>query len=94
MRKICFLFLFSVILVSVQAQNSSELMRVTDMLKIKRPDNIALSKDGSTAAFTLNSIIPDPASKADYKYITQIYIVATNGGSVPRQLTTSGDGAS
>jgi dipeptidyl aminopeptidase/acylaminoacyl peptidase len=94
MRKICSLFLFFMILQSVQAQNGSEPMRVTDMLKIKRPDNIALSKDGTRAAFTLNSIIPDPASKADYKYVTQIYVVATDGSSSPRQLTTANEGAS
>jgi dipeptidyl aminopeptidase/acylaminoacyl peptidase len=94
MRKISSLFLFLMILQSVHAQNGSEPMRVTDMLRIKRPDNITLSKDGSKAAFTLNSIIPDPASKADFKYVTQIYVVATDGSSSPRQLTTASDGAS
>ncbi|MHA4844171.1 S9 family peptidase [Flavitalea antarctica] len=94
MRKICSSFLFFLILYSVQAQNGTEPMRVTDMLKIKRPDNITLSKDGTRAAFTLNSIITDPAGKGDYKYVTQIYVVATDGRSAPRQLTTASEGAS
>ncbi|RYY14640.1 MAG: S9 family peptidase, partial [Chitinophagaceae bacterium] len=94
MRKTYSLLLLLINLQLLHAQNGTEPIRVTDMLKIKRPDNIALTKDGSRAAFTLNTINPDPSNKNDYKYSNQIYVVTTDGLSSPRQLTTAGEGAS
>ena len=93
MSRISFLFILALSCQLALAQNVSETMRVTDMLKIRRPDNITISKDGTQAAFTLNSIIADPVNKSDYKYINQIYVVPVDGSSAPRQLTTSSDGA-
>jgi dipeptidyl aminopeptidase/acylaminoacyl peptidase len=61
---------------------------VTDLLKIKSVGNVTLSKDGSKAAFTVTAIEPDGESKLEYKYVTQIWVVATDGISVPRQMTS------
>jgi dipeptidyl aminopeptidase/acylaminoacyl peptidase len=75
-------------------QNGTELMKVTDMLKIRRPENVTISKDGLRAAFTVNSIVPDATAKGDYKYLNQIFIVNTDGKTGARQITTSSEGAS
>lgn len=82
------------LIIRLDAQNGTEPVKVTDMLKIKTAGNISLTKDGSKAAFTVTSIIPDDTNKSDYKYQTQIFIVAAAGSSVPRQLTYSKEGAS
>ena len=47
------------------AQNGKDLVKVTDMLKIKTPGAVSLNKDGSKAVFTVTSIEPDGDSKLD-----------------------------
>ena len=83
--------IFSIMLlffgVGLSAQSGKESMKVTDMLKIKTVGGIALSKDGSKAAFTLTAIEPEGDSKLEYKYVTQIWMVNTDGTSSPKQLT-------
>lgn len=57
---------------SLQAQESKEPVKVTDMLKIKTVGDIHLSPDGRLAVFTLLTIEPDTAGKTgkwDYKYL-------------------------
>lgn len=73
--------------ISVAAQNKQP-VTVTDMLKIKSIGTITLSPDGSKAAFTVTAIENDTENKEDYKYVTQIWMVLTDGSSEPRQLTT------
>lgn len=75
------------------AQNGKELIKVTDMLKIKSIGSVALNGDGSKAVFTVTTIEPEE-SKWEYKYVTQLWIANTDGSSAPRQLTFSRDGAS
>jgi dipeptidyl aminopeptidase/acylaminoacyl peptidase len=79
---------------SAVAQNGSEPVLITDMLKIKTVGNITASRDGSKAAFTVTSIEADENNKSDYKYITQIYTIGTSGTDTPIQLTTTKEGAS
>jgi Tol biopolymer transport system component len=79
---------------SAVAQNGSEPVLITDMLKIKTVGNITTSRDGSKAAFTVTSIEGDENNKSDYKYITQIYTVGSSGNDTPIQLTTTKEGAS
>src|SRR5215510_722208 len=64
-----------------------ELVKVTDMLKIKSISGISLSNDGSKAVFTVTTIEPDGDSKWDSKYLNQVWMVHTDGSSAPRQLT-------
>jgi dipeptidyl aminopeptidase/acylaminoacyl peptidase len=73
---------------SMLAQTGKEPVKVTDMLKIKSLGAITMSKDGSKAVFTVTSIEPDGESKTEYKYVTQLWMVATEGNSIPKQLTT------
>ena len=86
MQKLVFL-IYLFLTVSVTAQNKQP-VTVTDMLKIKSIGNVTLSPDGSKAAFTVTAIENDENNKLDYKYVTQIWMVLTDGSSAPRQLTT------
>lgn len=70
------------------SQNSKEPIKVTDLLKIKSINGVTLSKDGSKAAFTVTAIESDGDTKWEYKYVNQVWMVATDGNSSPRQLTT------
>lgn len=86
MKKIGFLLL----LVGTQqlfAQSGKELIKVTDMLKIKQLSAITLNADGSKAAFVVNNIEPEADAKWEYKYLNQLYVVATDGSSAPKALT-------
>src|SRR5258705_11479888 len=74
-------------------QSGHEPVRVTDMLKIQSLSGVTLSKDGRQAAFTVTKIEPDADSKADYKYVNHIYVVSTDVGTPPRELTVK-EGAS
>ena len=86
MRKI--LPLLFLLFITVFSFAQKDPVKVTDMLKIKTPAGVSLSKDGSKALFTLTSIEPDGESKVEYKYVTQIWIVNTDGNSAPKQLTS------
>lgn len=83
------LMFFIVLFISytAAAQNKQPVF-VTDMLKIKSIGNVTLSPDGSKAAFTVTAIENEGDCKWDYKYVTQLWMVATDGNSAPRQLTT------
>jgi dipeptidyl aminopeptidase/acylaminoacyl peptidase len=68
---------------------------VTDMLKIKTISSVTLTEDGNEAAFVVTSIEPETDStKWEYKYTSQLWMISTQPGSTPRQLTFSKDGAS
>ena len=66
---------------------AQEPVRVTDMLKIKSISSVNLSNDGSKAVYNVTSIEPDGESKTDYKYVSQLWMVGTDGNSQPKQLT-------
>lgn len=96
MKKL-FLVVIGVIAISTKvafAQNGKDPILVTDLLQIKTVSNVTMAPDGSKAAFTVTSIIPDEANKSDYKYQTQIYTISTAGNETPFQLTTAKEGAS
>lgn len=78
----------------VFSQNAKDVVQLTDLLKIKTTGNSTLTKDGTRAAFTVMAIEADETSKLDFKYVTQIYSVATTGNEPPVQLTTAKEGAS
>ncbi|WP_315818812.1 TolB family protein [Paraflavitalea speifideaquila] len=80
------LFLLSTL--TTQAQQGNEPVKVTDMLKIKSLGGVTLSRDGSKAAFSVTTIEPDGESKTDYKYTNQLWMVATDGSTTPRALTS------
>ncbi len=83
------LFVFLAICTShvLFAQNGNELIKVTDMLKIKQLSGLTISPDGSKVAFVVNNIEPDGDIKWEYKYLNQIYVALTDGSSTPKALT-------
>lgn len=82
-----FLLLIFVVPFLAMAQQSADLVKITDMYKIKQMNSISVSPDGQQAVFVLNSIEPEGNSKWEYKYTNQLYLVPTNGSSAPRPLT-------
>jgi len=96
MRKILHLLcVLSLLNAAAYAQKTP--VKLTDMLKIKSVGELHLSNDAQQAVFTLTTIEPDTVAKSsrwDYKYLTQLYIVPSDGSTAPRQLTTAKEGAS
>ena len=88
MRKSTLTTFILFISVYVFAQTAKEPIKVTDMLKIKSIGGVTLSNDGSKAAFTVTAIEPDGDTKWEYKYVNQIWLVATDGSSSPKQITS------
>lgn len=75
---------------AVRPGATREPIKVTDLLKIKSIGDIKLNKEGTKAVFVLTSIDPDPDPKAgkwDYKYMTTLYLVPSDGSAPPRPLT-------
>ncbi|GAB3196175.1 dipeptidyl aminopeptidase/acylaminoacyl peptidase [Pontibacter aydingkolensis] len=87
------LLLFLAVFIA-RAQAPDNLIKVTDMLKIKQAGAVTISPDGNWVAFTINSIEPDPAAKGDCKHQTQLHLAPTSGATKPRQLTFAKEGAS
>lgn len=95
MRKPTYLLL-TLALAAAAVHAQKQPVKVTDLLKIKTIGDIRISRDGSMAVFTLTTIEPDTAAKSskwDYKYLTQLWLVPTQGPEAPRQLTTATEGA-
>lgn len=95
MRKTLFI-LFYFTFVWAQAQQGQELVKVTDLLKIKQINSVEISGDGSQLVFGVTQIVPDPEKegKEEYKYSSQLYLMPANGKQEPRQLTYAEEGAS
>ncbi|MFT7165011.1 MAG: dipeptidyl aminopeptidase/acylaminoacyl peptidase [Flavobacterium sp.] len=93
MKKLFLLLLFIATLQASIAQNGTEPVNITDLLKVKTVNNVTLNKAGTKVAFTVTSIEADPASELDYKYRSQIYSASTTSTADPIQLTTSKEGA-
>ncbi|MFT3825991.1 MAG: S9 family peptidase [Chitinophagaceae bacterium] len=88
MKKISLLLTLLTLLQVCFAQSGKDLMKVTDMLKIKSVGSVQVNKDGSKAVFTVTTIESEGESKLDYKYVTQLWLASTDGIGTPRQLTT------
>src|SRR4030095_1325826 len=91
-----YLFIAIMFLLTIHVNSQSKQpVLVTDMLKIKTASGVTLTEDGSTAAFIVTSIEPESDSiKWEYKYTSQLWIVSTEPGATPRQLTFTKEGAS
>ena len=87
MRKPASAIFFLLVSMYALSQNGREPVKVTDMLKIKSIAGVTLSNDGSKAAFTVTAIEPDGDTKWEYKYINQVWLMNTDGNTVPKQLT-------
>ena len=69
------------------SQNKGNLIKITDMLKIKQMNGLSISPDGNKVVFVVNSIEPEGESKLEFKYNNQLYIAPTDGSSAPNPLT-------
>ena len=87
MKKIIPLVFLLFSLKMLHAQNGTEPIKVTDLLRIKTLGTLSLNKDGSKALFTVLSTEPDGESKLEFKNSTQIWIANTDGSTEPKQLT-------
>jgi dipeptidyl aminopeptidase/acylaminoacyl peptidase len=76
------------LLLQVPVLFAQEPVKVTDMLKIKSISSVNLSNDGSKVVYSVTSIEPDGESKTDHKYVSQLWMLNTDGNSQPRQLTS------
>jgi dipeptidyl aminopeptidase/acylaminoacyl peptidase len=88
MRKVAILLLLVVLYFQSAAQNGTDPVKVTDMLRIKSIGGITLSKDASMAVFTVTSIEPEGESKTEFKYVNQVWLTNTVPGSTPKQMTS------
>ena len=88
MKKFLFVLVIFFITSYSYSQAGKEPVKVTDMLKIKSIGGVNLSKDGSKAVFTVTSIEPDGDAKWEYRYLNQVWMIATDGNAEPKQLTT------
>jgi len=73
---------------SLLAQYGSEPVKLTDMLKIKSVTALSLTRDGNKAVIGINSIEADNENKGEYKYVNQLWMMASDGSAAPTQLTT------
>lgn len=69
------------------AQGGTEPVKVTDLLRIKQLNSLAVSPDNKRVAFVVNSIEPDGDTKWEYKYLNQVYVAPFDRSSPPRALT-------
>jgi len=85
------------------AAATDSLIRATDLLKVRHLDDVHLSPDGRSIAYTVRRIVGSDAARsgtasgentAAYRYETHLYVVPTGGRSAPRALTRSAAGAS
>ncbi len=71
-------FLLSVVLFIslsiVYAQNGTQKIVVTDLLKINQIGSVAISPDGTQVLYIVNSTVPDPSNKLEYQYRSHIYL--------------------
>ncbi len=72
------------------AASGKSLIHATDLLKLKQLESPALSPDGKWVVYVVRSIEPKPEAKDDWVYHTNLWLVAADGSSAPRQLTRGG----
>jgi dipeptidyl aminopeptidase/acylaminoacyl peptidase len=85
MRKL--LALLAVISFCLHTTAQKDRITVTDMLKIKSISTVNLNKEGSQAVIGVTAIEPDNDSKLEYKYVNQLWLVATDGSVPARQIS-------
>ena len=89
MKKLLLLVFISGCLLAAKAQQGSQLVSVTDMIRIKQITNSSLSHDGKQVVFTVTSVETDEANKGEYLYRNRIWLVPADGSSEARPLTSS-----
>ena len=97
MKRLCCV-LWSLLLVgmvgSAQAQQGSEPITVTDLLKIQQLSSVTASPDGRFVAYVARSIVEKPDADGAYTYRSQLWMIPVHTSNEPRQLTFDERGAS
>ncbi|HSF44365.1 MAG TPA: hypothetical protein VLA58_00090, partial [Chitinophagaceae bacterium] len=94
MKKGFHLLFFLCLSLSISAQTGTELIKVTDLLKINAIGGISLTEDGKKIAYVVTSVVQDDKTPEEYNYQSQIWIANSDGTGTPRQVTFSKEGAS
>jgi dipeptidyl aminopeptidase/acylaminoacyl peptidase len=94
MKKGIHFFFFVFLSLCVFAQNGTQPIKVTDLLKINAIGGISLTENGKKIAYVVTSIVQDEKTPEEYNYQSQIWIANSDGTDTPRQVTFSKEGAS
>jgi dipeptidyl aminopeptidase/acylaminoacyl peptidase len=89
MKKIILLLVLCCNLFIVRAQHGTQPVTVTDVINIKQLGTASLSHNGKQVVFVVKSVIPDEATKGEYTYRTQIWLVPADGSAEARPLTSA-----
>jgi Tol biopolymer transport system component len=89
MKKIIPLLFLCCNLFIVRAQQGTQPVTVTDMINIKQLGTASLSHNGKQVVFVVKSVIPDEATKGEYTYRSQIWLVPADGSAEARPLTSA-----
>ena len=79
---------------AAQAQQGTEPITVTDLLKIQQLGSVTASPDGRFVAYVARSIVEKPDADGEYTYRSQLWIIPVHTSDTPRQLTFDQRGAS
>ena len=77
-----------------QAQQGTEPITVTDLLKIQQLGAVTASPDGRYLAYTVRSIVEKPDADGGYTYRSQLWVIPVHASGEPVQLTFDERGAS
>lgn len=94
MKRIPLVLAFGFFSYFLSAQNGSQPVQLTDMLKMKAVSSIVVDNEGNTAAFTVTAIEPEDKKEGEYKYVTQLYKLDVASAMPPVQLTFSKENSS
>lgn len=95
MKSSLFLLIASSLLTfNALGQKKTTPILVTDLLKIKKAGSVQINPNGNNVVFTVNSILPDPKSKDDYIYQTQIWSFDSKGKTAAVPITHGKESAS
>lgn len=73
---------------SVAAQVERQPITASDLLKIQQLGSVTAAPNGRYVAYTVRSIIPDEDD--DYRYQSEIWMIAADRSEPPRQMTYGG----
>ncbi|WP_414663786.1 S9 family peptidase [Horticoccus sp. 23ND18S-11] len=78
---------FSVVGAESRSTPPTDLITATDLLQIRQLAAPAFSPDGKWIAYTVRDVVEKPGPAGDLTYRTQLWLVAADGRTAPRQLT-------
>ncbi|MFQ5568506.1 MAG: prolyl oligopeptidase family serine peptidase [Rhodothermales bacterium] len=86
--------LFFCVIGTAQAQEGTDPILVTDLLKIQQLGAVTASPDGRFVAYTARTIVEKPDAEGEYTYRSHLWVIPVSSSGVPQQLTHGDRGAS